>query len=80
MLQNQQGRLNGISPPIGTLLRGTEPLVVTAVDAAGCTVRLAKMPDYHAANSRKPLEIHSVYEHILLSPQRSPFGPIRRIG
>lgn len=73
-------RLNGIQPPVGTLVRGMEPLVVTAVDEAGCTLRLATTKDYAAANTREPREIHSVYEHMLLMQQPSPFGRIRRMG
>jgi len=73
-------RLNGITPPVGTLLSGIEPLVVTETDGHGAVLRLATTNDYMAANLRKPAEIHSVYEHHLIPPRQSIFGLIRVMG
>ncbi|HTS10097.1 MAG TPA: hypothetical protein VMP68_31330 [Candidatus Eisenbacteria bacterium] len=74
-------RLNGIFPPIGTIVRGhDEAYTVRAVDDHGVELSLATLADYRIANARVPAEVHSVYEHTLIMPQRSPFGPIRVLG
>lgn len=70
-------RMNGVLPPVGTLLPGLEPMVVDSGGEAGVTVRLATNTDFMAANTRQPAEVHSVYEHHLIVPRRSPFGPLR---
>lgn len=73
-------KLNGIKPPIGTLLRGMEPLVVSEHTETGVRLRLAQSPDFMAANMREPREVHSVYEHHLIPQRWSVFGPIRAMG
>lgn len=81
-------RLNGIDPPIGTLLPGIEPLVVTNyvyeswLDVAGFGVELyaATNADFMQANLRDPAEVHSVYEHNLIPPRRTVFGLVRVMG
>lgn len=99
-------RLNGIDPPIGTLLPGLEPLVVTGYTSEdhweedssdglcncgnewicpgwymdGVKLRLATSPDYMVVNTREPKEVHSVYEHSLILPRHTPFGPARVMG
>lgn len=73
-------RLNGIDPPIGTLLPGVEPLVVIAVDNQGVELRAATNADFMQANMRKPAEVHSVYEHSLIPRRSTPFGMARVMG
>lgn len=81
-------RLNGIAPPVGTLLPGIEPLVVEESFYSDhpdwyqprCTLRLATNHDFMNANLRAPREVHSVYEHSLIPRRMTVFGMARVIG
>lgn len=72
--------LNGMFPPVGTLLPGIEPYVVRAHTDTGVELITAQTRHYLMANSRKPAEVHSVYEHNLIPPRRTVFGLARVMG
>jgi len=74
------GRLNGITPPVGTLLPGIEPVVVMQVIDNGVWLRKATSPDFELAGRRMPRQVHSVYEHKLIPRRMTVFGLARVMG
>jgi len=72
------GRLTGVQPEVGTIV-GTncyrEPMVVVAVDDAGCTLRTAHVGDIPVLT-----EPRSVMEFKLIPRRSSVFGLIRKLS